>query len=133
MKRALVLAIALLVGCNSSGGGGTTTEPPGNENPPPGPPPMTATVNMESGDDGYGGESHTFAPTAVPVARGGTVTWQNNSGVTHNVTFDPATGAPANISDHSSGSNSRTFSTLGAFSYQCTLHANMRGTVNVAD
>ncbi len=129
MRGALVLAFALQVGCSS--GGGTSTEPPSTANPPAAP--ATAEVQMQSGDDGYGQTTHTFVPARVTVARGGAVTWSNSTSVLHNVTFAAAAGAPANISDHVSGTTTRTFSTAGTFSYACSLHAGMTGTVEVAN
>lgn len=72
-----------------------------------------------------------FAPTSVTIAVNGTVTWNNTSGITHNVTFNSATGAPSNIADHSSGQNQRTFGTAGTFGFQCTLHGGMTGSVVV--
>ncbi|MBA3578757.1 MAG: hypothetical protein H0W42_02120 [Gemmatimonadaceae bacterium] len=72
-----------------------------------------------------------FLPSSVSITRSGTVTWNNTSGVTHNVTFAATTGAPANIGDHTSGSNARTFNTSGTFSYNCTLHLGMAGSVAV--
>ncbi|MGI8617786.1 MAG: cupredoxin domain-containing protein [Gemmatimonadaceae bacterium] len=68
---------------------------------------------------------------SVTIQTGGSVTWNNTSGVTHNVTFAAATGAPQNIPNHASGSNSRTFNTLGTFAYSCTLHAGMNGSIAV--
>ena len=70
-----------------------------------------------------------FDPDAVHIAANGSVTWTNNSGQTHNVTF-AAAGIPT-IPAHSSGSSSRTFTTAGNYAYQCTLHAGMTGTVIV--
>ncbi|MEX1187383.1 MAG: plastocyanin/azurin family copper-binding protein [Gemmatimonadaceae bacterium] len=72
-----------------------------------------------------------FAPASVTIAVNGTVTWNNTSGITHNVTFAATTGAPANIGDHSSGSNQRTFGTAGTFNFSCTLHGGMNGSVVV--
>jgi plastocyanin len=77
---------------------------------------------MQSAGDGYGGTVWSFNPANVTIARTGTVTWSNGLNETHNVVFSQATGAPADIPAHSSGSNSRTFSTTGTFSYQCTFH-----------
>jgi plastocyanin len=70
-----------------------------------------------------------FSPATVDIATGGTVTWTFQA--LHNVTFDPAAGAPANIADRSSGSEQRTFAQTGSFSYHCTIHAGMSGTVVV--
>lgn len=75
-----------------------------------------------------------FAPTSVSITRNGTVTWNNTSGITHNVTFT-TTGSPANIADHSSGNNERTFPTAGTFNFHCTIHgtasSGMTGSVTV--
>jgi plastocyanin len=74
-----------------------------------------------------GGSS--FSPQTVDIAVNGTVTWTNSSGIEHNVTFL----APSitDIPNHLSGSNSRTFNTVGSFGYDCTIHAGMSGTVIV--
>lgn len=114
----LLLALCACGGGSGGGGGGGPTRPP----PPTGPPQATATVTMGA---------QTFTPTQVNLATGGTVTWNNGSGVLHNVTFAAATGAPANIPNHSSGSNQRTFAVAGTFGYSCTLHAGMTGQITV--
>jgi plastocyanin len=51
--------------------------------------------------------------------------------VAHNVTFGTATGAPANVTNMAMGSVSRSFSSAGTFSYQCTNHQGMGGQVIV--
>jgi plastocyanin len=87
---------------------------------------------MRTVDDGYGYTSFSFNPTSVKIARGGTVTWTHGGGsVVHNVTFSPATGAPGNVANLASGDASRTFGTAGSFSYSCTNHTGMAGTVVV--
>lgn len=85
---------------------------------------------MSSGTDPYGYQTNAFTPTSVTIARNGSVTWTNSTGVSHNVTFTTA-GAPANIADHTSGTNARTFATTGTFSFNCTNHAGMSGSVTV--
>lgn len=129
MKRSLVLAVLLQVGCSS--GGGTATEPPGSGTPPP--TAATAQVEMRSQDDGYGTASHSFAPSQVSVTPGGSVTWNNATGVRHNVTFDAVEGAPSHVPDHASGTNTRNFPTAGTFPYRCTLHGGMAGSVQVTN
>lgn len=74
--------------------------------------------------------SSSFAPSRILLNLGGTVTFNNSSGVTHNVTFLTA-GSPSDILDHSSGSTARDFATEGEFNYRCTLHAGMTGRVTV--
>lgn len=114
--KVLLATVALACGGGGDGGGGIVNPPP------PGTPSATATVTLGAAS---------FLPTGVSVTRNGTVTWNNTSSVTHNVTFAAATGAPQNIGDHSSGSNSRTFNTAGTFNYSCTLHGGMAGSVTV--
>lgn len=75
-----------------------------------------------------GGSS--FSPSSLTIQRNGTVTWSNTSGLLHNVTFTTS-GSPANIPNHSSGDTDRTFAAAGAFSYSCTNHAGMNGSVTV--
>lgn len=129
MKRSLVFAVLLQVGCSS--GGGTATEPPRDGTPPP--PAATAQVEMRSQDDGYGGTGHSFTPPQVRVTPGGSVTWSNATGVTHNVTFDAVAGAPSHVPEHASGTNTRSFPTAGTFPYRCTFHSGMAGTVQVTN
>lgn len=85
--------------------------------------PLTATVVA-------GATSDTFTPDFVAVARTGTVTWSFGSRL-HNVTFQGAASAPSNIPNSVNTTVDRTFNTAGTFSYRCTLHANMSGTVLV--
>jgi plastocyanin len=86
-------------------------------------------VQIDVANGGY----TTFSPDVVTVNVGGTVTWKFTLEAyeIHNVTFDPATGVPANIPDTPNGSVSRTFGTVGTFNYQCTRHAGMTGKVVV--
>lgn len=116
--RAMVAGAVLA--CGGGGDGGGITNP--NPNPTPNPPSATASVTLGAAS---------FSPSSVTLSRNGTVTWNNTSGVTHNVTFAGVTGAPSNVGDHSSGSNARSFGTAGTFSYSCTLHGGMNGSVVV--
>jgi plastocyanin len=47
------------------------------------------------------------------------------------VTFTAATGVPADIATTANASVTRTFSTAGTFTYHCTIHPQMTGTVIV--
>jgi uncharacterized protein YjdB len=76
------------------------------------------------------GTDATFAPPLVEISLGGTVTWSFAS-LAHNVTFDAGQGAPANISTSTNTQVSRAFPNAGTFTYQCTLHGGMTGSVVV--
>jgi plastocyanin len=131
-----VLLSVILVGCGGGGGYSNTppTSPPGNNPPPapaPGPPVSAASIQLTATGDGYGTTVYAFNPTTVTLARNGTVTWLNATGTAHNITFNQASGVPANVPDFASGEASRTFGTAGSFDYRCTIHAGMNGTVIV--
>jgi plastocyanin len=70
-----------------------------------------------------------FAPPTVAVAPNGVVTW--TFAAQHNVTFDGLAPTGGNIPNTSSGSVQRTFPSAGTYSYHCTLHAGMSGSVVV--
>lgn len=75
--------------------------------------------------------SNSFNPSQVTITAGTTVTFNNASGVTHNVTFTTA-GAPGNIPDFASGTHAVTFAVAGTYNYHCTIHGlSMSGVVIV--
>jgi plastocyanin len=76
--------------------------------------------------------NNTFSPSAITISQGSTVSWEwQGTTVPHNVTFAAAAGVPANIPNQTSGSFPRTFNTAGTFTYQCTNHGGMTGSVTV--
>jgi len=110
---AVAALIALsLAGCSSASGAGAS-------------PVATTTVDLPP--------SYRFAPTAIVVTPGSTVTWTNHDHFTHSVAFldgalptDPLVMEPGQ-------SVTFTFPTAGTFQYQCHFHPqNMKGSVAVA-
>jgi LPXTG-motif cell wall-anchored protein len=71
-----------------------------------------------------------FAPGAVTVNVGDTVTWTNAGPTPHSATANDGS-FDTGIMDEG-GSGSHTFTEAGTFSYICTPHPNMTGTVTVA-
>ncbi|HEX7793816.1 MAG TPA: plastocyanin/azurin family copper-binding protein [Vicinamibacterales bacterium] len=70
-----------------------------------------------------------YSPNPVSISVGGTVTWTNNDSTAHTATGDNGSFSSGNIAP--GGKFSQTFSTAGTFTYKCTLHPNMVGTVTV--
>jgi hypothetical protein len=122
----LVLALTA-VSCG--GGDGGVSPPP----PPPPPPPPTCPANT------FCMGASNFSPTTRTVAGGTTVTWQNQSGVGHNVIWDNAAGRNAalagdgtgDLGEFSSGSHTRLFNAAGTYGFHCTIHAGMNATLTV--
>jgi plastocyanin len=71
-----------------------------------------------------------FSPANIQVAPGTSVTftWGTNASA-HNVTFGD--GVASSQLQGTGASYSRTFNTAGTFSYTCTLHGGMNGSVLV--
>ena len=82
------------------------------------PPPSAANVTVND---------NAFSPSATMIALGGQVTWTWSGSQPHNVTFQSGESSAT----QSSGTFSRTFTAAGSFSYQCTVHSGMQGSVSV--
>ena len=72
----------------------------------------------------------TFTPVTLSIKKGDTVTWNNSSGIAHNVTFEGGAAFAQALNDGSQVS--RTFTTAGSFNYFCSIHGHsMHGTIVV--
>lgn len=110
--RSLLPALAVLgLVLAACGGGGAGT----GSSPVP-----TTTVDLPA--------SYRFAPPAIVVPAGATVTWTNHDNFTHNVSLEgeqPLAMAPGESVNH-------TFATPGSYPYVCSLHPkDMKGSVLV--
>ena len=74
----------------------------------------------------------TFDPSPLNIVAGGTATFAFGS-VGHNVYFDAATGAPADIPGvNVNTSVTRVFPTAGTYVYTCHIHPGMTGHIVVS-
>jgi len=74
----------------------------------------------------------TFSPNNLSVKVGDTVTWTNDEAVGHDVTADDGSfksGAPGALKQGDSFEHA--FEKAGSFAYNCTVHPNMTGTIEV--
>jgi plastocyanin len=108
------LAVLALAGCSAGGTGGASASPV-----------ATTTVDLPP--------SYRFAPAAIRVSAGSTVTWTNHDNFSHSVAFLDG-GLPADpLVMKPGGTTTFTFPSPGTYHYQCSFHPqNMRGTVVVA-
>jgi plastocyanin len=70
-----------------------------------------------------------FNPSTISVTAGTTITWTNKDAIGHTVTSDTGLFDSGMISTN--GTFTSTFSTAGTFSYICSVHPMMTGTVVV--
>jgi plastocyanin len=130
LRRAVILSALLLSACGGNGGTSTTTPTP-TPTPPatPSPSPVTptATVTMPVGASNL--RETAFAPNPLSVAIGTVVTFVNNDTTTHDATTIGSGFATGPI--FAGRSASVTLATAGSFSYFCTIHPGMTGTLRV--
>lgn len=129
MTFGAILTLALAAAC---GGGaaptGTAAAPTGT--PAAGTPAAAAIV---CGATGQGSAvsivDFSFDPAAASVATNGFVTWTNNDGRSHTVTFDTG---PNCGSLSGGGTETVQFTVAGSYPYHCNIHPDMTGTVEVS-
>ena len=125
--RLALMSLALLsaVACGSSYSSPSTTPSPA---PAPGPvatPGTPVTIPMNASTL----TSTAFAPDAVDVSAGATVTWTNSDGVAHTSTSDAGVWDSGIVPP--GGQFSVSFPTAGTYRYHCLIHPGMIGTVVV--
>jgi plastocyanin len=104
---AAIALVATVAGCGGGDDGGSDSAEPGV---------------VEVGDN-------FFEPKEVEIDVGDTVTWRFDGEIDHNVTSDEKDLFRSDTMD--SGEFEHTFDDAGEFSYTCTLHTGMVGTVVV--
>jgi len=124
----LLIAAALAIGACSAG---NTPSPAASAAAASAPP---ASVSSASGDGGAGASAVTiqnfaFNPQTLTVKVGSKVTWTNQDGIAHTVTFDTGGATSDNLAP--GATYEQTFSTAGTLTYHCKIHPIMTGTVMV--
>jgi plastocyanin len=118
MRFRLTIALAVAAACGG-GGSGTPTSPiiPST----PAAPVATTAVTLQD---------NVFNPSNIVVSPSAVVTFSNADGISHNVIF--ANQSITSINEWTSGNRTATMpAAAGTYSYTCTIHAGMNGTVKV--
>ncbi len=122
-----ILVLSALVLLAACGGGSTGTTPAATPTQANNAPVVMITTDSSG--------TFTFSPATITIKAGTTVTWKNVTSVAHTVTsddggkaFDSGTSNPIAAQ---TGTFSFTFKTPGTFTYHCTFHPFMKGTVIV--
>lgn len=74
-------------------------------------------------------QNYAFSPATITVKVGDTVTWTNNDSAPHSATADDGSFDTGTFSQGQS--KSITFKKAGTFTYHCSVHPYMKGTVIV--
>ncbi len=72
-----------------------------------------------------------FTPSSIQVLKGTTINWTNTSPSTHTVTSDTGLWDSGFLAP--GASFTRSFNTAGVFSYHCSIHPSMTGSITVLD
>lgn len=72
-----------------------------------------------------------FGPTNTVITRGGKVTFTNNDGASHNVTFDTGVYPVSPLASGASVTIDTSSFPPGTYNYHCSLHPSMKGTLTV--
>lgn len=133
---ALCLAIGVVAGCGDDDGddtgSATVTE--------------TTEATTEAGEDSAGGSApapsgdasrsekveivdFAYDPDPVVIEEGGKVTWQNEDSAPHTATADDGSFDTGTLEEGKL--KSETFKQAGTYSYICSIHPDMTGTVEV--
>jgi amicyanin len=73
-----------------------------------------------------------FSPATLTVRVGTTVTWTNKDSVPHTVVSDAGSSVPFTSPSLATGSSFPfTFTQAGTYTYHCSIHPSMKGTVVV--
>ena len=112
----LVGAAVALVSCGSSSPSAPSTSTGSSAN-------MTIQIQGNLGSSSY-------SPSPTTVRVGQTVAWHNADSITHNSTQDNGTFSTGNIAGGGT-SSPITMNTAGTFTYHCSIHPGMVGTITV--
>jgi len=79
------------------------------------------------------GGSFAFSPATLTIKAGTTVTWKNNTSVSHTVTSDDGKSFDSGTSNPiaAGATFSFTFTKTGTYAYHCEIHPFMKATIIV--
>ena len=116
--------------CSAAACGGYSS-PAMSTSPSPAPTPTSggpaASVAIPTGAQSLGNRA--YSPDNLSVAVGSSVTWTNSDGIAHTTTADNGVWNSGTVP--AGGRFSFTFQNAGTFTYHCTIHPGMIGTVTV--
>jgi len=146
MKKHLILvlvviagATVMIAGCTSSSSpspssvASTATSPsPSSVNSTatsPSPSSVASTATSTASQDSVAIRNYAFNPSTLTIRKGATVTWTNYDSVQHTVTSNSGVFSSPLLS--TGNTYTYQFNSTGSFSYHCSIHTYMTGTIVV--
>ncbi|MFF1355417.1 cupredoxin family copper-binding protein [Streptomyces sp. NPDC058297] len=122
---AALCLVTTLTGCSDSGNGSSSSSTP----------PASASVSVSSSETGKGEVKVTikgfaFHPAKLEVSPGTKITVTNEDSATHTLTADDKSFDTGDLAQGKSATITAP-SKPGSYSYICTIHPNMKGTLTV--
>ena len=124
MKKLLILAILVIAGATVVIAGCTSSS-----NPSPGPVTSTASTSTAS-QNSVAIQNYAFNPSTLTIQKGANVTWTNYDSVQHHVVSDSSAFSSPLL--NKGDTYTHQFNNTGSFSYICSIHPYMKGTIVVA-
>jgi len=118
----LACVVLLIVSCMAAGCSSYQTSPPATAAP----------TSSAPGGNTVVIKNFAFDPSSLTVKSGAVVKWTNQDGASHTIVSD--TGSPVAFSSDSLASGasySFTFTQPGTYTYHCSIHQPMKGTIIV--
>lgn len=112
----LMVAMLVLVGCTSQQMAAEKIQP-------------SAPVTV-SGGNAVTIANFAFSPATLTIQKGETVTWTNQDSAPHTITSDSGSELASGTLNKGS-SYAHTFNEAGTYSYHCSIHPMMKGTIVV--
>lgn len=95
--------------------------------------PVVGQLPVDSGAAMIAIASYQFNPNALIVKKGTPVTWINNDSAPHAIIGDDKNSWAGGSTMKRGETYTRTFDTVGTFTYNCTIHPSMKGSIVVIE
>jgi plastocyanin len=124
MKKHLILVLVALAGVMVMVAGCTSSSSPSSG-------PVTSTASTSTASQNpVAIQNYAFSPSALTIQKGANVTWTNYDSVQHHVVSDSSAFSSPLL--NKGDTYTHQFNNTGSFSYICSIHPYMKGTIVVA-
>ena len=135
MKKHLILVLVVIAGATVMIAGCTSSSSPSPSpitsmaTSSPSLSPVTSTATSTASQNSVAIQNYAFNPSTLTIQKGATVTWKNYDSVQHTVTSDSGAFSSPRLS--TGDTYTYQFNNTGSFSYHCSIHTYMTGTIVV--